>query len=92
MSKLREEWNHQYTVHPPYGCESISDQTEVQTETLPTCVRAFPSLRRFLCSHLHGLQLTPIQSSARKFGKSWWKKKMPVGVAGERKKGKRFGI
>lgn len=59
----------------------------MQTETLlQTCVRAFPLLRRFLGSQLRGLQLTPIQSSAKKFSKSWWKKKIPVGVAGEKKK------
>jgi hypothetical protein len=28
--------------------------------------------------------LTPIRNSAKKFSESWWKKKMPVGVVGEK--------
>lgn len=84
MSKLREEWNHQYTVHHT-GCASISDQTEMQTHFCKLVCASFPCWVDFSCSHLRGLQLTPIQSSAKKFSKSWWKK-MPVGVSGEKKR------
>lgn len=59
----------------------------MQTEALlQTCMCAFSLLCRFLCSQLRGLRLTPIQNRAKKFSKSWWKKKMPVGAAEEKKR------
>lgn len=85
MSKLRKEWNHQYTVHPPYRMWVHFGSNRNAETFLQTRVRLFSLLGRFLCSQLRGLQLTPIQSSAKKFSKSWWKK-MPAGVSGEKKR------
>lgn len=57
----------------------------MQTHFCKLVCASFPCWVDFSCSHLRGLQLTPIQSSAKKFSKSWWKK-MPVGVSGEKKR------
>ena len=85
MSKLREEWNHQYTVHPPYRMWVHFGSNRNAETLLQTCVRLFSFLGRFLCSQLREWQVTPIQSSAKNSGKSWWKK-MPAGVSGEKQR------
>lgn len=86
MSKLRQEWIHQYTVHPPPGIRvHFRSHRNAKRTLLQTC--ACLSLAGQISEQsAGGLQSTPIQSRAKEFSRSWWKKKMPVGGSGRGKK------
>lgn len=85
MSKLREEWNHQYTVHHT-GCASISDQTEMQTHFCKLVCASFPCWVDFsaaICVDCNWLQSKAVPKSSVKAGG----RKCRLGCQ-ERKKGK----